>query len=68
MDKIKSFSVCDTENDGFWCEFEWQKGLVGRREENFSKRFSVPSWRGPRVWDSSALRWAWVQFLGRTAP
>lgn len=43
MDKIKSFSVCDMENDGFWCESEWQKGLVGVREENFSQRF-VLSW------------------------
>ena len=69
MDKIKSFSVCDTEKDGFWCEFEWQKGLVGGREENLSKRFSeVPSWRDPRAWDLSALRCAWVQFPGRTAP
>jgi hypothetical protein len=25
MDKIKSFSVCDTQNDGFWCDVDWQE-------------------------------------------
>lgn len=25
MDKIKSFSVCDTEDDGFWCNVDWQE-------------------------------------------
>lgn len=33
MDKIKSFSVCDMENGGFWCDFGWGgagRGLVLR--------------------------------------
>lgn len=28
----------------------------------------APSWRDPRAWDWSALRCAWVQCPGRTAP
>lgn len=31
MDKIKSFSVCDIENDGFWCDLERREGSRGGR-------------------------------------
>lgn len=37
MDKIKSFSVCDMENGGFWCDFGWGDGKRAR-PEGFSIR------------------------------
>jgi hypothetical protein len=44
MDKIKSFSVCDIENDGFWCDIEWREALRGgERREGWAWGFSY--WR-----------------------
>lgn len=31
MEKIKPFSVCGTEDDGFWCNADWQEAGVLRR-------------------------------------
>lgn len=50
MDKIKSFSVCDMENDGFGVTLNGGGGLVGGGEESWPWRFSRRAPRaGPRV-------------------
>lgn len=52
MDKIKSFSVCDMENDGFWCNFGWREGSHGgerKRARPGGPQFAL-SWWDRRIW------------------
>lgn len=57
MDKIKSFSVCDTENDGFWCDLERREGSPGGRGgASLGNGYISCSWLGPGVRDAWALR------------
>lgn len=66
MDKIKSLSVCDMENNGFWCDLEWRKGLVvgeGKRTLPGGSQLAL-SRQDPHFWDASPFQYAWVQFPG----
>lgn len=71
MDKIKSFSVCDMENGGLWCDIERGRDLLGRKEEFWGFSYSrsiggmrrlgrVGPWTFPRLrfslWPTPSLQ------------